>query len=65
VAEAKPDAITVLCTNFRGAPVVAELEQQLGLPIYDSVATALWQSLKVAGVDTRRVNGWGSLFAHG
>jgi maleate isomerase len=65
VAEAKPDAVTVLCTNFRGAPVVAELEQQLGLPIYDSVATALWQSLKVAGVDTRRVNGWGSLFAHG
>jgi maleate isomerase len=63
VAEAKPDAVTVLCTNFRGAPVVAELEQQLGLPIYDSVATALWQSLKVAGVDTRRVNGWGSLFA--
>lgn len=63
VAAAKPDAITILCTNFRGAPVVAELERELGLPIYDSVATALWKSLALAGVATSRVEGWGSLFA--
>lgn len=62
VAAAKPDAITVLCTNFRGGPVVAELESELGLPIYDSVATTVWQSLRLAGVDSRRVTGWGSLF---
>ena len=30
--------------------------------IYDSVATVVWKSLKLAGVDTRRVKGWGSLF---
>lgn len=62
VAAAKPDAITVLCTNFRGAGVVAELEKELGIPIYDSVATAVWKSLKLAGVDPRTVRGWGSLF---
>lgn len=63
VATARPDAITVFCTNFRGAPVVAELEAELGRPVYDTIATAVWKSLKVAGVDPRRVTGWGSLFA--
>ena len=62
VAEHRPDAITVLCTNFRGAPVVNELEHAVGIPIYDSVATAVWQALRLGGVETRRVAGWGSLF---
>lgn len=56
------DAITIFCTNLNGAPVVAELETELGIPIYDTVATALWTSLKTAGVDTARVRAWGRLF---
>ena len=63
VAEAKPQAITILCTNLRGAPLVEELESELGIPIYDSIATVVWKSLKLVGVDTRRVRGWGRLFA--
>lgn len=62
VATARPDAITILCTNLRGAPLVAELEAELGIPIHDSIATVVWKSLKLAGADTRRVQGWGSLF---
>jgi maleate isomerase len=62
VATAKPQAIAVFCTNLRGAPLVEELEMQTGIPIYDSVATAVWKSLKIAGVDVRRVQGWGRLF---
>jgi maleate isomerase len=63
VAEAKPDAITILCTNLAGARLAAELEAETGIPIYDSISTTVWKSLRLAGVDTSRVVGWGRLFA--
>jgi maleate isomerase len=63
VAAAKPDAIAIVCTNMRGAPLAGELEAQYGIPIYDTVATTVWKSLKVAGVDTGRVKGWGRIFS--
>ncbi|MBC7598408.1 MAG: aspartate/glutamate racemase family protein [Polaromonas sp.] len=62
VAQARPDAITIFCTNLRGAPLVAELEAETGIPIYDSIATVVWKSLALAGVDPTRVQGWGRLF---
>ena len=62
VAAARPDAIAILCTHLRGAPLVAELEAELGIPIHDSVATVVWKSLQCAGADPRRVRGWGRLF---
>jgi len=62
VATAKPQAITIFCTNLRGAPLAAELEAELGIPIYDTVSTVVWKSLRLAGVDTSRLTGWGSLF---
>ena len=61
-ANAKPDAITVFCTNLRGAPLVEELEAELGIPIYDTIATVVWRSLKLAGADPTRIRGWGRLF---
>jgi maleate isomerase len=62
VATARPDAITIFCTNLRGARVVASLEEELGIPIYDTVATAVWKSLALADVPPSRVRGWGRLF---
>jgi maleate isomerase len=62
VAKEKPDAITVICTNLRLAPSVAKLEHETGIPVYDTIATVVWKCLKLAGVDTRRVTNWGSLF---
>jgi maleate isomerase len=62
VAKKKPDAITVICTNLRVAPSVAKLEHETGIPVYDTIATVVWKCLKLAGVDTRRVTNWGSLF---
>lgn len=62
VAAAKPDAIAIVCTNMRGAPLAEELEKAYGIPIFDSVSTTVWKSLKIAGVDTRRVKGWGRIF---
>lgn len=62
VAVAKPEAIVIYCTNLWGAPLVHALEAELGLPVYDSIATAVWSSLRLAGIDTMRVQGWGRLF---
>jgi maleate isomerase len=62
VAAARPDAIAIVCTNMRGAALAEELEAAHGVPVYDTVSTTVWKSLKVAGVDTRRIKGWGKLF---
>jgi maleate isomerase len=62
VAAAKPDVITIFCTNFRGARVVEALEAETGIPIYDTVATGLWKAMKLAGADPGRIRGWSRLF---
>lgn len=62
VAEARPDAITIYCTNLRGAPLAEALEQELGIPVYDTISTVVWKSLRMAGGDPRRIRGWGRLF---
>jgi len=62
VAKAKPQAITILCTNLRGAGIVPELERELGIPIYDSVSVTVWKTLALAGIDPARITGWGGLF---
>ncbi len=62
VAAARPDAIVVLCTNLRAAPLVPALEAEFGLPVYDSIAAVVWKALRLAGIDTRRIHRWGRLF---
>jgi len=62
VAKDKPQAITIFCTGLRGAPLVEALEAEIGIPIYDTIATVVWHSLKLAGADPKRVKGWGRLF---
>ncbi len=62
VARSTPDAIVVLCTNMDGATLADALEQELGIPVYDSIAVALWGALRVAGVDPARIEGYGRLF---
>ncbi len=62
VAQARPHAIIPLCTNLKAAPLVEQLEREIGIPIYDSISTAVWKCLKLAAVDPRRVAGWGRLF---
>jgi len=62
VAAAKPDAIGVICTNLYAAPLVAVLEAETGIPIYDTIATVVWKTLKLAGLDPAHIDGWGSLF---
>ena len=56
------EAVAIVCTNLRGAPLAQALEAKLGVPVYDSIATAVWKSLVLAGADPRQVKGWGGLF---
>lgn len=62
VAAKRPEAIVIMCTNFKGARLVARLEAELGVPIYDSVSVTVWKALQVAGVSTQSITGWGRLF---
>lgn len=62
VARAKPDAIAVVCTNFRGAEIAAEIEAETGIPVLDSVAVTAAHALREMGLDPARVTGWGNVF---
>ena len=62
VSTARPDAIVIMCTNLRSAHLADVLEAELGIPIVDSVAAFVWKALRLCGIDTRAVTGWGRLF---
>jgi maleate isomerase len=62
VAKAEPQAIATVCTNLGAAPLVEALERSLGVPILDTISVVVWRSLRLAGVDASRVQGWGRLF---
>jgi len=63
IAASHPQAITTFCTNLKAAHLVPELEALVDIPIYDTIATVVWKSLRIAGFDTRQVTGWGRLFS--
>lgn len=56
------DAVAIVCTNMRGAPIAAPLERALGVPVLDSVAVTLWASMGIVGADTADLADWGRLF---
>ena len=62
VAKSRPEAISTFCTNLKAAHLVEELEAETGVPIYDTISTVVWKSLRIAGYDTTLVKGWGRLF---
>ena len=50
VASAGVDAVAIVCTNMRAAPPVERLEAELGVPVYNFIATTLWKSLVLTNV---------------
>jgi maleate isomerase len=62
LASENVDAIAIVCTNIGAAPIVEQLEAELGIPVYDSVAVTLWKCLLLTGVPPVSVQGWGRLF---
>lgn len=55
-------AVTTFCTNLHAAQRVEYWENFHGIVVLDTVSTVVWGVLKVVGVDTRLVKGWGRLF---
>ncbi|PKU24202.1 Asp/Glu/hydantoin racemase [Telmatospirillum siberiense] len=62
VAQARPDAIVTACANLPAAPLIEELETELGIPCYDTIQTAVWKSLVLCEEAPTQIIGWGSLF---
>jgi maleate isomerase len=64
LARARPEAVAIVCTNVRGAGLAAGLEDELGLPVFDSVTATFWHALDRAGA-ARAIGGWGTLLGSG
>ncbi|TDZ33569.1 Maleate isomerase [Colletotrichum spinosum] len=62
VAGRKVQAITTFCTNLRAAQRVAYWEEVHGIPVFDTVATVIWEMLRVCKVDMKPLEAWGMLF---
>lgn len=64
VAEGKGEikAISTFCTNLHAAQLVAGWEDQYGLPVLDSVATVVWDMLRLVKFERNSIKGWGRLF---
>ena len=58
-----PEAVAVLCTNMDAAASASGLERETGVAVLDSIAVALWGTMRLAGADPTRVTGYGALFS--
>ncbi len=61
-ADARPDAILGWCTNFPTACVASRIEAETGIPFYDATSIIVWKALRLMGIDTAPVKGWGRVF---
>jgi maleate isomerase len=57
-------AVAVVCTNVAATPFVQELEEQLGIPVFDSIAATLWKCLDHVDAPLRP-SGFGTLMTTG
>ncbi|KAL2859022.1 Asp/Glu/hydantoin racemase [Aspergillus pseudodeflectus] len=55
-------AITTFCTNLRAAQRVSFWEKEHGVPVFDTVATVVWDMLRHCEVNTAPLRDWGVLF---
>lgn len=62
VAAQKPcDAVVVSCTNLRCLDVIAQAEDQTGVPVLSSNQALAWHMLRLAGINNTRTK-YGRLF---
>ena len=58
------EAVAVVCTNLRAAPLVEEFEAATGTVVVDSVIATIWQCLELAGRPAS-IEGFGDLARNG
>lgn len=55
--------VSTFCTNLRAAQRAQHWEAKYeGLLVFDTVATVVWDMLRLTGVDYKQIKGWGKLF---
>jgi maleate isomerase len=57
-------AVAVVCTNVAATPLVQELEEQLDIPVFDSIVATLWKCLDLVDAPLRP-SGFGMLMTTG
>ena len=63
VARPPAQAVAIVCTNLDGSALAPGLERESGMPVLDSIAVALWGTLRAAGAPAAPLADWGRLFA--
>jgi maleate isomerase len=56
------DAVTTFCTNWNAAHLVDKWEKEFGVPIFDTVATVIWDMCRMTGIDMGSASHWGRMF---
>jgi maleate isomerase len=56
------NVLSTFCTNLQAAQRVEYWEKSSSVIVLDTVASVVWGMLKIVGVDTRLVKGWGYMF---
>jgi maleate isomerase len=56
------DAVTTFCTNWNAAHLVDGWEKELGVPVFDTVATVVWDLCRLSGIDMSSASHWGRMF---
>ncbi|KAK2739695.1 asp glu racemase [Colletotrichum kahawae] len=62
VAGKSVQAISTFCTNLRAAQRADCWEKEHNIPVFDTVATVIWEMLRMCEVDMSPLQGWGMLF---
>lgn len=53
--------ISTFCTNLNTARYAQRWERELNVLILDTVTTVVWHALRICGVDTKNIKGWGKM----
>jgi maleate isomerase len=64
VAAEKPDAIAAICTNMDATRLAPQMEAQIGIPVIDSIACALWGALDALGIAKTPLEPAGRMFRY-
>ncbi len=62
VAKQGANVVTTFCTNLRAAQRVAFWEEVHKITVLDSVATVIWDMLRLVSTRPSCIKGWGSMF---
>ncbi|PSN71001.1 hypothetical protein BS50DRAFT_570414 [Corynespora cassiicola Philippines] len=65
VAREGVQAVSTFCTNLSAAQYVDRWEREHQIPVFDTVTTVVWDALKICGIDTKQIKGWGTIMEIG